>query len=80
MYCRCVECLHVWVIEPSLLPPPYLYAQAEQDRATCKALEHLLEGARAIIEVAIDHFMVWNFEVLSPQVPIAITNVIVGYT
>ena len=45
------------------LPPPYLYDQAEKDRA--KALEHELEGARAIIEVAIDHFMVWNLEVLS---------------
>ena len=61
------------------LPPPYLYDQAEKDRA--KALEHELEGARAIIEVAIDHFMVWNLEVL----PLVykwrrLPNVSVGYT
>ena len=61
----------------SLLPPPYLYDQAEKDRA--KALEHELEGARAIIEVAIDHFMVWNRKVLSLCRRLSTCNVCVGW-
>ena len=36
---------------PYLQSFSYLYDQAEKDRA--KALEHVLEGAKAIIEVAI---------------------------
>ena len=53
---------------PSTLFPLPTFDQAEKDRA--KALEHELEGARAIIEVAIDYFMVLEFGcvILSLQV------------